>query len=86
MVKNKVGIYVILIVIIVVTSTIGTVLLGHNQNKTKSYVKTKGVVVDYKVKIEHEYDDVSGMYEKKMYSVVVEFKVNGMTYKAQNKV
>ena len=86
MVKNKVGIYVILIVIIAVTSIIGTVLLVHNQNKTKGYVKTKGVVVDYKVKIEHEYDDIRGTYEKKMYSEVVEFKVNGVTYRAQNKV
>ncbi|MDE5755846.1 MAG: DUF3592 domain-containing protein [Clostridia bacterium] len=78
-IKNKVAIYAFLIVIIALTSVIGTVLLVRNEKKTKGFVRVDAVVVDYKER--WDYDD-----DEMMYCEIVEYTVDGVVYKATNSV
>ncbi|MDE6275012.1 MAG: DUF3592 domain-containing protein [Clostridia bacterium] len=82
-IKNRKVIYLILVAIILIPAIIGTVLLVKNQEKMQGYVTTKAKVVDYERKREYDFDEHE---DKIWYKEIVEYSVDGKTYKATSDV
>ncbi|MDE5910930.1 MAG: DUF3592 domain-containing protein [Clostridia bacterium] len=56
------------------------------QAKIDGYVKTQATVVDYKVNVDRDYNDLGYYTETKTYAEKVTYVVNGKEYRATNDV
>ncbi|MDE7191117.1 MAG: hypothetical protein K2O35_01395 [Clostridia bacterium] len=80
--KSNFAVFILCLVIFIVFAAGGSFALYKNVSKTEGFVKTEAVVVDYKEKTDY---DVDRGYET-MYCEIVEYTVDGQTYRASNSV